>query len=542
MHFDEMLMQARANRGCPDEHPWVRVSGGDDATAAVREALEKSLRESGMEVRLFRTGSLGWGDFEPLMTVHRPGGPEVIYGGVNPSEVSELAIDLLRSGKARADRALCTKGGGRLDNIPRAEDLPFFKLQNRVALRNCGLIDPEDVDDYVACAGGYAGLSKASQMDQTAVLEMIRDSSSDNGKGCSLPDQLKVLAEAQSDEKYLVCNGIEGDPRASVSTLLLESDPHAVLEGMLIAAHAARTGRLIVCVNAAQPEIATRVGKAIEEMESKGLVGNNVLDSSFSCSVKVRGVQPSLVAEEETALLRFLEGKQAMPLIRPENEGLKLLGKPGIVLLPEALSKISAVFRETGTEGNTVAATRVVSLSGDIGHPCVVEVPGDTTIRTLVDEIGGGVAPGRTIKAVGIGTPMGKLLGSADLETPVASGSVDGSITIEVFDSERCSVELARDHMALLRKETCGKCVFCREGILQMADILDSIAAGEGTKDDLDLLGTLGKAMETGSICFVGKTAAAPVLGGLELFRHEYEAHVKDKRCPMLKRETTVQV
>lgn len=543
MRFDEILMQARANKGHPNESPWVRVSGGGDAAAAVREALEKGLRESGVEARVFRASSFGYRDLEPLLTVFRPGSPAVLYGRVDPAEACDLVTDFIKDDKARPARALCATGEDGLDSIPRADDLPLFRLQSRVVLRNCGLIDPEDIDEYVACAGGYAGLSKALQTDTAAAVKIIRDSEADNGEPCTVADGIEVLAVAGGDEKYLVCNGVDGDPRSPVSALLVEGDPHAVLEGMLIAGSATGAGRLIVCVNAARPEMATRVEKALKEMEGKGLVGNNVLDSPFSCSVEIRQVQPSLVAEEETALLRFLEGKQAMPVKRPEGGDSRLFGKPGMVLFPETLSRVSAVFQRSvdgGIQGDAGIGTRVVALSGDVARPCVVEVPGGTTVGALVEEIGGGVASGRSIKAIGIGSPMGKLLGPAGMDLTIGSeaigrASADGSMTVEVFDNGRCSVELAQERMALLRDETCGKCVFCREGILQMADILDSVVTGEGTKDDLELLGTLGKAMETGSICLVGKTAAAPVLGGLDLFRHEYEAHVKDKRCPLLK-------
>jgi NADH-quinone oxidoreductase subunit F len=545
MRFDEILMQARTNWGCPDDFPWVRVSGAPEATADVFETLDRGLRESGTEARIIKAGSFGYDDLEPLITVFRPAGPALLYGRVSGAEALGLAADYLKSGTTSPDRALCTMGEGRLDGIARAEDLPLFRLQERVALRNCGLSDPEDLDQYIAWGQGYAGLSKALQMDPADIIESLQTFGLRGNCGRGLADTLRVLRNAESaegGEKYMVCNGVDGGLDVSVSRLLLTGDPHTVLEGMLIVAFAMGASRCVVCPNGAPSSVETTgITKALEKTRRKGLAGSNILDSSFSCDFEIRQASPSLVMGEDTAILRFLEGRQAMPVIRPREGFLRFSGKPTLVASPETLSKVSALFRDASGLRGASKQTRTVVVSGNVMHPCVVEVPPDTTIRTLVEEIAGGVVPDRNVKAIGFGPAGGRLLGpdgldlSIDSEPVVQARSTDGSTVIEVIDTERCAVELAEERMAFLQTQTCGKCVFCREGILQMSDILHSVTAGEGSRDDLELLATLGKAMETGSICFIGRTAAGPVVGGLELFRHEYDAHIKDKKCPMAK-------
>lgn len=543
MLFDEILNQARASRGGLSDSPWVRVSGGGDAASGVAEALERAPGEGGTGARVVRAGSFGCGDLEPLLTVWRPGGPAVLYARVGAAEASELAADYLKNGEARPDRALCTMGEGGITGVARAGDLPLFGVQSRVALRNCGLSDPEGLDRYVAWAHGYSGLSRALRTDGAGVIDALRPFGLPGSGGCGLADTLEVLRGAGGDGKHLVCDAVDGDPPAPVSRLLLEGDPHAVLEGMLIAAYAMGACRAILCMDTASSAAAARVARALEEMGRAGLAGANILGSSFSCDVEIRQTAASLVAGEETALLRFLEGRQAMPAVRPEGDALRLFGKPSLVAAPETLSKLAALFQDKAAAkaADAAAGTRIVALSGDVVRRCIVEVPLETTVRALVEGAGGGVATGRSVKAIGIGSPIARLLGPGDMDLVIGSEPLahacpgERPVVIEVFDTDRCAVELADEQMAFLQTQTCGKCVFCREGILQMADILHSIVAGEGNREDLDLLASLGGAMETGSICFVGKTAAATVLGGLGLSREEYDAHIKDKRCPLSK-------
>ncbi len=381
-------------------------------------------------------------------------------------------------------------------------------------------------------------------MDRAEVMETLRTSRLESGDGSPTVDRLYSVQNAEGNEKYVVCNGVDGNPNALTARLLLEGDPHAVLEGMLITAYAVGAGHCIIVADNRWTAGIARITKALEQIRRYGLTGEAILGSSFSCEVEIREAAPSLVAGDETALLRFLEGKQTMPALRPSNdEFLRLLERPCLVDTVETAAKVSALFRDApawfAASGEDAAGgTRILTLSGDVRHAYTVEVPLTTTIGTIVEEIGGGVAAGRYIKAVQIGGPTGSFLGPDELDLSIESVSVDEtgsgswSASIEVFDTERCAVEMTEERMVYLQAQSCGKCVFCREGTLQMADILGSIAGQGGTSQDPDLLRELGEAMRTGCICAVGRTAANPVLSSLKLFRHDYDAHIKGKKCP----------
>ena len=548
MHFEEILSKAGARYRGPnhDMCAEVRVSGSPDQTAAVLEALKDRSGEGGMNTQVIRAGSFGCYDLEPILSLSKPGRPTLMYHRVTPAEATELVDDYLDNNRVMADRVLCTMGEDGFDSLPRASDLPLFTLQNRVASRNCGIVDPEDIDHYIACAQGYSGLHKAVRMDRADMIEAVRACGLQAIDGCPVADKWLALYDAEGDEKYVVCNGVDGDPRARTARLLLEGDPHAVLEGMLIAAYAVGAGRCIIAADSRWAEGTKRIAKALDQMRDCGLAGDNILDSGFSCEVEIRQTPPSLVTGEETALLRSLEGKQAMPVFRPPNpEVLRLFEKPCLVDTIEAFARASAVFqnaspRHAGLGADMSRGSRIVTLSGDVNHPYTVEVPSGTTIRTLVDAIGGGVAAGRSVKAVQLGGPTGSFLGPDELDLSVESdtilqtGSASSSATIEVFDTGRCAVEMAEEQMACLQTQSCGKCVLCREGTLQMSDILRSVTGREGTPSDLDLVCELGEAMRTGSICAIGRSAANPVLSSVRLFREEYEGHIREKKCNRL--------
>jgi len=545
MDFEQILSKARTGRTCPDGDisMTVRVSGAPEQAVAVFKVLKGGVAEGRMKARVFLAGSFGCYDLEPIVSISKQGRPTLLYGKVTPAEVSELVDGYLVNGRMMPDRALCSMGEGGFDAIPRASDLPFFNLQNRIALRNCGLTDPGDIDHYLGCAQGYSGLSKAVQMDPADVIGALQASGLIGSDGCRIADKLQALYDAGDDEKYVVCNGVDSDPRSRTARLLLEGDPHAVLEGLLIAAYAVGARRCIIAADSRWAEGIRTTHKALEGMRPYGLAGDNILDSVFSCEVEIRQTAPSLVTGEETALLRFLEGREAMAAFRPPfPEVLRFLGKPGLVDTIETFAKASAIFQNApacfaGLTADGSRETRIITLSGDVKHPYTVEVPLFTTIRTLVEDIGGGVAVGGHIKAVQLGGPAGSFLGPDALDLPIESasivqtGSAMGSTTIEVFDTEHCAVEMTEERMAYLQTQSCGKCVFCREGTLQMSDILRSLVGEGGTPQDLDLLCELGEAMRTGCICAIGWTAANPVLSSIGLFREEYEGHIKEKKC-----------
>lgn len=522
------------------------ASRADDPTAAdtvkgFREAVDRH----GVEARVIPTGSFGYDDIEPIALIEKPGKPAILYHNGTAEKASILVHDYLEGDSSRPDMALCTMGKGGLRGIPDASGLALFRLQARIALRNCGLIDPEEIDPYIVRGQGYEGLSKALQMEPSVVIGEVRASGLRGraGAGYCTADKWQACRDAQGQEKYLVCNGLDSDPQARTGRLLLEGDPHSVLEGILIAAYAVGASRCIICVEGGQTTATRRVRKAIDQMMSYGIVGNNMLGSPFSVEMDVREVPSSFVSGEETALLRMLEGKQPMPYGRPPYpaaHGLK--GAPTVVGNGETFANVSAIlqrgsawFSAIGTEGSR--GSKVFTLSGDVTHRYTVEVPFGTTLRALVEEIGGGISGGKGFKAVRIGGPTGTYAGSdaldraIDYEEAERMGAIIGSGTIEVFGSDACGVEMAADAISYLQMESCGKCVFCREGSYQMADILKGISERTGSTQDLELLDELAGQMGQGCICSLGKGAPNAVLSSMKLFRDDYEGHIKEKKC-----------
>jgi NADH:ubiquinone oxidoreductase subunit F (NADH-binding) len=431
-------------------------------------------------------------------------------------------------------------------------DLPLFKLQNRIALRNCGYIDPENINQYILRGQGYRGLSKALQMNQQDVIEELRKSGlrGRGGAGYFTADKWKICHETEATEKYVICNAVDADPLARTARLLLEGDPHSVLEGMLIGAYAVGASRCIVYVNTEYGLAIRRLRKAFEQMREYGLLGRHILDSTFNSEIEIKEVPVSFVSGEETALLRCMEEKQVMSSMRPPYPATKgFRDKPTLTNNLETLSNVSAIFQKGsqwysgfGTERSK--GTKVITLSGNVIHKYCVEVPFGTTLQSIVEDIGGGVSDGKNIKAVQFGGPTGNYFTGdsldihVDYETIGEAGSIIGSGTVEVFDSGSCAVEMTRDIISYIQTQSCGKCVFCREGSYQMSDILKDISEQMGKPQDLDLLIELGEAMKIGCICGLGQTAPNPVLSSIRLFRNEYDAHIKGKRCPILPRSS----
>jgi NADH:ubiquinone oxidoreductase subunit F (NADH-binding) len=338
---------------------------------------------------------------------------------------------------------------------------------------------------------------------------------------------------------------VDADPRSKTAQLLLESDPHAVIEGLLIGAYAVGASTSIICLNGESPTSKERIGRALVQLKDYGLIGNSILDSPFSCELDMVEVAPSLVSGEETALIRALEEKQAMPMIRPPYPAVKGFdGKPTLMNNIETFANVSAIFQrgpewflEFGTKGSK--GTKVMTLAGNIPHKYTFEVNFGTSLQTIIDKIGGGIPKGKKVKAVQLGGPTGAYFAAdsldirLDYETIEEAGSIVGSGTVEVLSDDSCAVETCRDIISYIHTQSCGKCVFCREGTHQMSDILSGISEQSGKPQDLDLLIELSEAMKIGCICGLGRTAPNPVLSSIRLFHEEYEDHIKDKMCPV---------
>ena len=526
----------------------VRIIASADHPT-LNDVISRFLQEinsSGIKAKVIPAGSGGLYDLEPLVLVEKPGKPAILYSNITLETASELSNNYLLEDNPRPDLALCCNGSGETDGIPACSSTPLFGLQNKIALRNCGYIDPESASEYIMHGNGYGGLSRALSMDQTDVIGELRKSGlrGRGGGGYFTAEKWQICYDTKADEKYIICDALDADPKARTARLLLESDPHSVLEGMLIGAYAGGAYRGIVCVNSEYETAIKKLRKALEQMRSYGLLGNSILDSDFGCEIEVKEVESSLVSGEETALIRFLDGKQAMPYLRtvyPAVQGLH--DKPTLVNNVETMSNISAIFQNGSDWYNSIGTeksrgTKIITMTDDVVHKYTVEVPMGTTLRTIIENIGGGVTNGKSLKAVQFGGPTGCYFNSDSLDIPVdyetmnEAGYIMGSGTIEVFDNDSCAVEMAEEIISYLQTQSCGKCVFCREGTYQMSDILNDISENKGKPEDLDLLLELSEGMKAGSICALGRTAPDPVVSSIRLFPGDYEAHIKAKRCP----------
>jgi NADH:ubiquinone oxidoreductase subunit F (NADH-binding) len=408
-----------------------------------------------------------------------------------------------------------------------------------------GHIDPENINDYIA-REGYLGLARALKMTPEEIIEEVKKSGLRGRGGAGFPtaEKWRSCREASGTEKYLICNAAEGDPVACIDRTLLECDPHAVLEGMLIGAYATGATHGLIYLNAEYALAFSRLKTALKQMEEHRLLGDAILDSAFSFQIEVVEGAGAFVCGEETAMIRSLEGKRSTPYRRPPFPAVSgLRGKPTIINNVETLAHASAILQKGaewyasfGTEESK--GTKIFTLAGHVMRAGPFEVPMGITLRRIVYDIGGGIPDGKDFKAIQTGGPTGGWLSasfldlSVDCEHLTAAGSLMGSGSLIVVDSRACAVDLAKASLVFAQAESCGKCVFCREGTMQMAEILTDISEGRGRPHDIDLLLKLGEGMKLGAFCALGRTAPNPVLTTLRDFREEYEAHVKEKQCP----------
>lgn len=510
---------------------------------AVLEELKRLIGLAGLDkqVRVYKTGCFGFCKMGPIVMVH-PG--ETFYCLVEKKDARELVEEHLKNGRV-VERLLYRDevAGG---PVRRRSDIHFFQAQHRVALRNCGLINPEDIFEYIAADGYFALADVLLNRKPREVIDMVTASGlrGRGGGGFPVGKKWAVAADAPGQEKYVVCNADEGDPGAFMDRSILEGDPHSVLEAMAIAGYCIGARQGIIYVRAEYPIAVDRLETAIEQAREQGLLGENILGAGFGFDLELRLGAGAFVCGEETALLRSAVGKRGEPRPRPPYPAqCGLYDKPTLLNNVETFANIPVIIRHgpewyasMGTENSK--GTKVFSLAGKINNTGLIEVPMGTTLRTIVFDIGGGVPRGRDFKAVQTGGPSGGCLPAEHLDTPVdyeslkEKGSIMGSGGLIVMDNTDCMVDIAKFYLEFSQDESCGQCTPCRVGTKRMLEILERITGGRGEMKDLDTLQELGEEIKDASLCGLGVAAPNPVLSTLHYFRDEYEAHIKDKQCP----------
>ncbi len=539
MNLEKILTRVRKECAYLEDKDCVRVRIAAPANspdlASVLKSFRQEIDKQGISARVIATGSRRLYDIEPTALIEKPGRPAVLYHNVTPGTAAELVSDYLLQDNARPDLALCSFGEGKIDGIPDSAEIPVFGLQNRVSLRNCGCIDPDNINEYII-RGGYGGLARVLQTGREEAIEELGKTGlrGRGGGGFPAAEKWRICREAKSDDKYVVCDAVDADPDALTGRLLIEGDPHSVIEGLLIGAYAVGAEHGFICVSSDYSDAIKRLTRALEQTREYDLSGDNILGTDFSCDIEIKEVESALVSGEETALIRSLENRQAIPYLRPPYPAVSgYQGCPTLVHSAETLASVSAVF-----QGVPAVCTKIVTLAGDVTHKYTLEVPLGTTLQSIITDIGGRTSSGNDIKAVQFGGPMGRLFAAdslgvtVDYESMTEAGGMMGTGTIKVFAVDACAVETARDMMNYLQGQSCGKCVFCREGTYQLADILNDIAGGKGKTEDLEMIAEICEGMKSGSICGLGRTAPNPILCSIELFRDEYESHIKEKKCP----------
>ncbi len=529
--------------------PLINVGMGTCGLAAgaqeVFNTIEATIRRLGVLCRVTRVGCIGMCYAEPMMAVRLPGQPTVYFGDLTPQETEEIITRCLQDGDLQPDRALCTQGEGSIEGIPSFESLPMIQHQVRIALRNCGIIDPDNIEHYIA-RGGYSGLHNALEMKPEEVVEQLKQAGLRGRGGAGFPTGVKwgLAAREPGPTKYFICNADEGDPGAFMDRSLLEGDPHSVLEGMIIGAYAIGANLGYVYIRAEYPLAIERLRTAIADMQERGLLGDDILGSGFEFNIKIKEGAGAFVCGEETALIGSIEGKRGMPRPRPPFPAQSgLHGKPTNINNVETLSNVSAIMDRgadwyAGFGTSKSHGTKTFSLAGNINRPGLIEVPLGIELGTIIHDIGGGVPGGKKLKAVQTGGPSGGCIPASSLNLPVdyealaKAGSIMGSGGMVVMDEDTCMVDMARYFLTFTHDESCGKCLPCRLGTGRMLDVLENICQGRGRPEDLELLEKLGQSVSGAALCGLGQTAPNPVLTTMRYFRSEYDAHVQQGRCP----------
>jgi NADH-quinone oxidoreductase subunit F len=492
-------------------------------------------------------GCIGMCYLEPMMAVCKPGGPTILYGNLTADKTEMILQSYLIEDDPCAKWAVCTLDDARIEDIRLYEDHPMMGPQVRIALRNCGLIDPGNIYHYIA-RGGYSGLQRALEMYPAEVIKEIKTSRLRGRGGAGFPTGIKweFARNALERTKYIICNADEGDPGAFMDRALLEGDPHAVLEGMLICAFAIGAVEAYIYVRAEYPLAIERLLKAMADMEQIGLLGNRILGSRFALDIHIKEGAGAFVCGEETALMASIQGRRGMPRSRPPFPAQSgLWDKPTNINNVETFANVSAILQKGadwyagfGTEKSK--GTKTFSLAGKVARTGLIEVPMGMKLEKIIYDIGGGTSEGKKIKGVQTGGPSGGCIPvdrfdlTVDYESLAAAGSIMGSGGMVVMDQDTCMVDMARYFLTFTQAESCGKCLPCRLGTHQMLGILEDICEGKGTLDDIDLLTDLSETVQKGSLCGLGQTAPNPVRTTLRYFRSELEDHLRRKHCDAL--------
>jgi len=515
------------------------ASGSKKIEAALREQIaQKGLDK---EVKIVETGCHGFCEMGPLVIVYPEG---VFYIRVQESDVADIVEQHLYKG--RIVERLLFKEQGTLEGIPNYKDIDFYKKQMRIVLANCGHLDPEEINEYIA-VGGYEALGKAlTTMKPEAIIDEVKKSGLRGRGGGGFPSGIKwgFTRNAAGDKKYVICNADEGDPGAFMDRSVLEGDPHRVLEGMAICGYAIGADEGYIYVRAEYPLAIKRLKIAIKQAEELGLIGDNIFGSGFNFHLKIKEGAGAFVCGEETALMASIEGQRGVPRSRPPFPAVSgLWGKPTNINnvetfanIPQIITRGAAWYASIGTERST--GTKVFALTGRINHTGLAEVPMGITMREIIYDIGGGIQGGKKFKAVQIGGPSGGCLPeelldmSVDYDSLIKVGAMMGSGGLVVMDETTCMVDISKFFLSFTQAESCGKCTPCREGTKRMLEILTRITEGQGKEGDIELLEVLAKNIKQTALCGLGQTAPNPVLSTLRYFRKEYEAHITEKRCP----------
>ena len=507
----------------------------------IKEKISQTLEEKGLanEINIIETGCMGPCDLGPVMIVYPEG---VFYKKVTVNDVPELVEEHFIKGRP-VKRLMLQDEDKRV--FTTQKEIPFYQKQVKVALANCGYIDPDSLDEYIAL-GGYEALGNIlTSMSPSEVIDTVQKSGLRGRGGGGFPTGMKwkLAAASKSDQKYIICNGDEGDPGAFMDRSLLEGDPHRVLEGMMIAAYAIGARNGFFYIRAEYPLAIKRIRHAIEQAKEAGLLGKNIFGSNFDFEAEVRTGAGAFVCGEETALMHSIEGLRGHPSPKPpypSDQGL--WGKPTVVNNVETLANLPSIFTKgadwfasMGTE--TSKGTKVFALTGDVKNTGLVEVPMGITLREMIYEVGGGIVGDRDFKAVQLGGPSGGCLTKEHLDVPIdyeslkAKGAMMGSGGVIIMNDSKCMVNVAKFFLEFTVEESCGKCPPCRIGLKQMLTIMERITSGNGVEGDIEELIRLGETIKQLSLCGLGQTAPNPVLSTIRYFREEYEAHIKNKSC-----------
>ena len=541
--FKEISLRKDINYPGNEKH--ILVCGGTGCTSShsgkIIEKLNEQIKEKNLEnVRVVRTGCFGLCARGPIIVI-RP--EDTFYAMATEDDVEEIIDKHIIKGEI-VERLLCKDVDGTV--VKKLDELNFYKKQHRIVLKNCGLIDPENIDEYLAF-DGYKALEKVlTKMTPDEVIKEVSDSGLRGRGGAGFPTGRKwqFAKNSVDDQKYVACNADEGDPGAFMDRSVLEGDPHTVVEAMAIAAYAIGANKGYVYVRAEYPIAVHRLQVAIDQARAYGLLGDNIMGTGFKFDLEIRLGAGAFVCGEETALMESVEGRRGEPRPRPPFPAVKgLFGKPTLLNNVETYANITQIilngaewFASIGTEKSK--GTKVFALGGNINNVGLVEVPMGITLREIVYDIGGGVPNGKEFKAAQTGGPSGGCIPAQYLDTPIdyeslnAIGSMMGSGGLIVMDDTTCMVNLARFFLDFTVDESCGKCPPCRIGTRRMLEILERLVEGKGQEGDIEKLEKLAMNIKRSSLCGLGQTAPNPVLSTLKYFRDEYEAHIKDKKCP----------